>query len=82
MHSLSTDFHRPWNDCSSDTAICNMKPIVGSRRLDNLQDYLVRKKPHGSLLRIQTIQRQTIMSRNKAMHPTQDNVLQQNDTLN
>ncbi len=29
-----------------------MKPIVGSRRLDNLQDYLVTKKPHKSLLKI------------------------------
>ncbi|CAF2882447.1 unnamed protein product [Rotaria sp. Silwood2] len=35
-----------------DTAIRHMKPIVGSRRLDNLQDYLVRKKPDKSLLKI------------------------------
>ena len=40
------------NNCFSDTAICKMKSIVGSKRLDNLHDYLVRKKPNKSLLRL------------------------------
>ena len=54
MHDFSTRFHKLWNDCFSDTAICSMKPIVGSRRLDNLQDYLVRKKPDKLALKIYT----------------------------
>jgi hypothetical protein len=45
MHDFSTLFHKLWNDCFSDTAICKMKPIVGSKRLNNLQDYIVNKKP-------------------------------------
>ena len=52
MHDFSTRFHRLWEDCFADTAICNIKPIVGSRRLDNLQEYLVNKKPNRSLLKI------------------------------
>ena len=51
MHDFPTRFHKIWNDCFSDTAIYNLKPIVGSKRLDNLQDYLVRKKPDKSLLK-------------------------------
>jgi len=54
MHVFSSHFHKLWNDCFSDTAICNMKPVVGSRRLDNLQDYLVRKKPDKPALKIST----------------------------
>ena len=52
MHDFSTRFHKLWNNCFSDTAICYMKPIVGSKRLDNLYDYLVKKKPNKSLLRL------------------------------
>jgi hypothetical protein len=52
MHDFSTRFHKLWNDCFSDTTIGNMKPIVGSKRLHNLQEYLVKKKPDKSLLRI------------------------------
>jgi hypothetical protein len=52
MHDFSTRFHQLWNNCFSDTAIYKMKPIVGSKRLDNLHDYLVRKKPNKSLLRL------------------------------
>jgi hypothetical protein len=52
MHDFSTRFHKLWDDCFSDTAIGDMKPIVGCRKLDNLQDYLVTKKPHKSLLTI------------------------------
>jgi hypothetical protein len=52
MNDFSTRFHKLWDDCFSDTAICNMKPIVGSKRLDNLHDYLVKKKPDKSLLKI------------------------------
>jgi len=52
MHDFSTRFHQLWNDCFSDTAIYNKKPIVGSRRLNNLQDYLVKKKPDKSVLRL------------------------------
>ena len=52
MHDFSTPFHKLWDDCFSDTLICNMKPIVGARRLDNLQDYLATKKPHKSLLKV------------------------------
>lgn len=51
MHDFSTRFHRLWDDCFVDTAIFEMKPIVGFKRLDNLQDYLVKKKPERSLLR-------------------------------
>lgn len=54
MHDFPTRFHKLWNDCFADTAICNMKPIVGSKKLDNLQNYLVRKKPNKSVLRIST----------------------------
>ncbi|CAF2971084.1 unnamed protein product [Rotaria sp. Silwood2] len=54
MHAFSTRFYKLWDDCFSDTAICNMIPIVGSKRLDNLQDYLVRKKPDKSALKIYT----------------------------
>ncbi len=43
MHDFSICFHKLWNDYFSDTAICNMKPIVGSKKLDNLQDYLVKR---------------------------------------
>jgi hypothetical protein len=50
MQDFPTRFHQFWKDCFSDTAICNMKPIVGSKRLHNLQDYLVKKKPHNSYL--------------------------------
>jgi hypothetical protein len=52
MHDFSTRFHKLWDDCFSDTAIYSKKPIVGSRRLDNLQDYLVKKKPDKSVLRL------------------------------
>jgi hypothetical protein len=51
MNDFPTRFHKLWNDCFSDTAICNMIPIVGSKKLDNLQDYLVKKKPNKSLLK-------------------------------
>ena len=52
IHDFSTRFYRLWEDCFADTAICNMKPIVGSRRLDNLHEYLVNRKPNRSLLKI------------------------------
>ena len=54
MQDFPTRFHKLWKDCFSDTAICNMKPIVGSKRLHNLQDYLVKKKPHVSYLQLHT----------------------------
>ena len=54
MHDFSTRFHKLWSDCFSDTAIFNMKPIVGSKRLDNLHNYLVKKKPSKSVLKIST----------------------------
>ena len=38
-----TRFHRLWDECFVDTTISKMKPIVGSKKLDNLQDYLVKK---------------------------------------
>lgn len=52
MDDFSTRFRELWDDCFSDTTICNIKPIVGSKRLDNLQDYLVVKKPNKLLLKI------------------------------
>lgn len=52
MHDFPSRFHKLWDDCFSDTAICSIKPIVGSKRLENLQDYLVKKKPKKSLLKI------------------------------
>ena len=52
MDDFSTRFHKLWNDCFSDTAIDKMKPIVGSKRLHNLQEYLVKKKPDLSVLRV------------------------------
>ena len=48
MQSFSTRFHEIWDECFADTTICNIKPIVGSKRLNNLQDYLVKKKPDKS----------------------------------
>ncbi|CAF1206831.1 unnamed protein product [Adineta ricciae] len=50
MQDFSTQFHQMWNTCFTDTAICGMKPILGSKRLHNLQDYLVKKKPDRSRL--------------------------------
>ena len=55
MNDFSTRFHRLWDECFSDTAICKMKPIVGSKRLDNLRDYLIRKKPDKSVLKLQHV---------------------------
>jgi hypothetical protein len=52
MHDFPTRFHQLWKDCFGETAISNMKPIVGSKRLYNLQDYLVKKKPHNSCLQL------------------------------
>jgi hypothetical protein len=54
MHDFSTRFHKLWNDCFSDTAIYNMKPTGGSKRLNNLKDYLIRKKPEKALLLLKT----------------------------
>jgi hypothetical protein len=45
MHDFSTRFHKLWDDCFLDAPICNMKPIVGFKRLGHLQDHLVKKKP-------------------------------------
>ena len=52
MHDFPTRFYKLWNDCFSDTAICNMKPIVGSRVLNNLQHYLIKKKPDNRCLEL------------------------------
>lgn len=52
MDDFVTRFHKLWNDCFLETAFSTVKPIVGSIRLDNLHDYLVRKKPKKALLRI------------------------------
>jgi hypothetical protein len=49
---IKKNIQKFWNDCFSDKAICNMKPIVGSIRFHSLQDYLVKKKPDKSLLMI------------------------------
>ncbi len=51
MHDFPTRFHKLWDECFFDTAISKMEPIVGFKRLNNLQEYLVRKKPSNSLLR-------------------------------
>ncbi|CAF1563927.1 unnamed protein product [Adineta ricciae] len=55
MHNFPTQFHQLGNTCFGDTAIGSMKPIVGSKRLHNLQDYLVKKKPDRSLLSINSL---------------------------
>jgi hypothetical protein len=52
MNDFSTRFHKLWNNCFSDTAICKINPIVGSKRLNNLKDYLIVKKPVRSVLKI------------------------------
>lgn len=52
MKDFSTRFHKLWDECFAETAISNIKPIVGCRRLNNLQEYLVKKKPDRSVLRI------------------------------
>jgi hypothetical protein len=52
MKDFPTRFHQLWDDCFTETAICSMKPILGSKRLYNLQDYLIEKKPHNSVLRL------------------------------
>lgn len=51
MSDFATSFHKLWNECFSDTPIGSRKPIVGSRRLDNLLDYLVHKKPNKLFLK-------------------------------
>lgn len=33
MHDFPTQFHQLWDNCFSDTAISNMKPIIGTKRL-------------------------------------------------
>ncbi|CAF3386837.1 unnamed protein product [Rotaria socialis] len=53
MKDFSTLFHKLWDDCFSDTAITNITPIVGSKRLHNLHDYLVKKKPDRLMLTVQ-----------------------------
>jgi hypothetical protein len=50
MNTFSTSFHGLWKDCFADTPISIFKPIVSSKKLNNLQDYLVRKKPDTTLL--------------------------------
>ena len=52
MNHFSTRFHTLWDECFADTAMGSIKPIVGSRRLENLQEYLVRKKPDRSRLKL------------------------------
>ncbi|CAF3386842.1 unnamed protein product [Rotaria socialis] len=53
MKDFSTLFHKLWDDCFADTAITNITPIVGSKRLHNLHDYLVKKKPDRLMLTMQ-----------------------------
>ncbi len=36
MNGFPTRFHKLWNDCFSDTAICNKIPIVGSKKFPRL----------------------------------------------
>ncbi len=52
IYDFSTRLYKLWDDCFSETVICNTKPIVGFRRLHNLQDYLAKKKPNVALLKI------------------------------
>jgi len=52
MENFSAQFNQIWKNCFSDTAICKMKPVVGTRKLQNLQDYLVKKKPDRALIKI------------------------------
>jgi hypothetical protein len=52
MQGFPTRFHQLWKDYFAETAICSMRPIVGSKRLHNLQDYLIDKKPHSSCLKL------------------------------
>jgi hypothetical protein len=52
VQDFPTRFHQLWKDCFLDTAICNRKPVVCSKRLHNLQDYLVKKKHHNSYLQL------------------------------
>ncbi|CAM2702898.1 unnamed protein product [Rotaria socialis] len=54
MKDFSTLFHKLWDDCFSDTSITNITPIVGSKRLHNLHDYLVKKKPDRLMLTVKT----------------------------
>ncbi|CAM4980452.1 unnamed protein product [Rotaria socialis] len=48
-------FNRLANETTilNDTAITNITPIVGSKRLHNLHDYLVKKKPDRLMLTVQ-----------------------------
>ena len=52
MKDFSTRFHRLWDECFADIAISSIKPIVGCKRVNNLQEYLVKKKPDRSVLEI------------------------------
>ena len=52
MNNFSARFRRLWKECFTDTGISEMKTIVGTRNLQNLQEYLVRKKPNNKFLRI------------------------------
>ncbi|CAF1426294.1 unnamed protein product [Adineta ricciae] len=52
MENFSTQFNQIWENCFSDTAVCNIRSIVGTKKLHDPQDYLVKKKPDRSLLKI------------------------------
>ena len=64
MDRFSTHFHKLWDERFADTAIGHIKPIVGSRRLENLQEYLVRKKPDKSRLKIHSTRSRPTMALN------------------
>lgn len=69
MHDFATRFHQLWNNCFADTAISQMRPIVATRNLNNLQDHLVNKKPERSLLRIASTQQAACDHRNASSLP-------------
>ena len=52
MKHFPSQFYRLWNECFGGTAISGVKPMVGTRNLPNLQQYLVRKKPNKRLLKV------------------------------
>lgn len=52
IRDFSSRSHKLWDDCFWDTAISRIHPIVGFKKLNDLQESLVKKKRKKSSLKI------------------------------
>ncbi|CAF1549133.1 unnamed protein product [Adineta ricciae] len=53
MEKFAASFHEKWNEILGQFAITNIKPIVGFRNCESLQQKLVKKKPSKALITVQ-----------------------------